>query len=101
MTATLVHYAYCGMSVPRGEFPDEATARHEAADLIRKARAKGRKVTTLQQGAQWEFLEPEDAQLVPDWCGTLHLQRYTVECRECGTLHDNNDDARQCCAEVY
>jgi hypothetical protein len=79
-------------------FDDRAEARRYAAERLRRYRRRF-PVTTLERGAKWEILEPDDAVLVPDACGTLNLEHVTWECRECGFAHDSQHDALHCCAE--
>ncbi len=69
----LIHAAYCGMSIPQGEFEDRADARSAAAQLIRLRRREGYPVSMLNRGWRWEIEEPENCMLVPDECGVLML----------------------------
>jgi hypothetical protein len=88
------------MSGIRETFTDNAEARQDIARRLRSARQRY-DVTTLTPGEEWEILEPEDSQMVPDACGTLTLRRQTFECRECGSKHDTKEEAYACCTEAY
>lgn len=92
------HSAYCGMVGIRHSFEAEADARAYAAKRVRAYR-QVYAVTTLETGADWEILEPDNAVMVPDACGTLSLWRETFECQECGSAHDTQDQAYACCTE--
>lgn len=66
--------AYCGMSyriTPAGADRDDA--RDAAARYLRRKRAQGRQVCTLEKGSRWEIMEPEGCLMVPDDAGTLAL----------------------------
>ena len=91
------HHAYCGLSTVPVTFEDRQDARALAAEKIRRARRRFH-VVTLERGAQWEILEPENCTLVPDACGTLAIHHTTFECRECGCDHETREHARDCCA---
>ena len=97
MSYKLRFVAYCGMGYTIGEYETRDDARSAAADRLRSLRREYA-VTTLTQGTSWEILEPDDAVLVPDECGTLSLLHITYECCECGYCHETRDDARVCCA---
>jgi hypothetical protein len=73
MTFSLTHAAYCGMSIPHGEFETRDEARTAAARIIRRRRRQGFPVTTLDRGERWEIEEPDDCFMVPDQCGVLSL----------------------------
>lgn len=92
------HHAYCGMAGLPHEFQDRGDARDYVAARLRATRAAGYPVTTLTTGEEWEILEPDDCHMVPDACGTLTLrEKYKYECRECGTGHDDREEAAMCC----
>lgn len=91
--------AYCGMSVPMCETNDRDEARKAAADALWTARRAGLHPTINLRGKWWEINEPADCAMVPDNCGQLFLERETRECRECGTEHDTQAEADECCAE--
>ena len=64
---------------------DRAEARKAAADWIRAARAKGRRVTTLRRGTEWEIEEQEEAAMIGDKCGILSIAPpLAAACCECG-----------------
>ena len=77
------HHAYCGMSGIPDTFEDSTDARKAVARELRTYR-RSFKIATLERGASWEILEPEDCAMVPDTCGTLSLVHQTFECPECG-----------------
>jgi hypothetical protein len=96
------HVSYCGMTgVPEAQ-ESLRDARRECARRLRSYRRRF-KVATLEPGAQWEILEPEDSAMVPDACGTLSIKRVTFECRECGSQCDTREIAYECChpSEIY
>lgn len=70
MGYTLVHHAYCGMSIPL-EAGTLEECRERAARRIRWARREEFPVVTLEKGKEWEIEEPDDCLLVPDSCGVL------------------------------
>lgn len=80
-TWNVQHFGYSGMSGVRHTFTEEGDARAKAARLIAARRAAGYKVIVLDRQSRWEVLEPADAVLVPDECGTINLWS---EVRECG-----------------
>lgn len=89
--------AYCGMVSELCTSEDVADIRAEAADILRYARRKGEPVVTLEPGKRWEFLEPEDAIMVPDSCGEMYVAHHVFTCRECGSEYENHGDAMDCC----
>ncbi len=89
--------SYCGMSDYPAHFDTQEEARSYIAERIVRIR-KRFKMTTLKRGTQWEVLEPENAVMVPDACGTMSLEHITFKCRECGCKHDSTQDALYCCA---
>lgn len=89
--------AYCGMTFPISYLDDRAESRAIAARKIRAGRRRGRVVTVLDRGKEWEMLEPVDSLMVPDDCGTLHLSHITFECDECGHGAETRAEARECC----
>lgn len=94
---TLQHFSYCGMAgIPR-RYSDRYDARREAADMLRRYRRRF-KVQTLKRGQEWEVLEPENAVMVPDACGTISLEYSGHVCPECGGIYDDADDASRCCS---
>lgn len=95
----LTFYSYCGMAGIPASYDDKRDARDAAAAIIARRRRAGLPVQTIMPGAQWEVLEPDNAAMVPDACGTLYLERVTFECAECGTPCETRDDAAACCAE--
>ena len=94
------HFSYCGMRDVPASFDTAEEARDYAARRIRRYR-RHFVVTTLDKGARWEVLEPDDCVMVPDACGTLELEHVTYECRECGHAHDAQADALHCCTEDF
>src|SRR5688572_23661313 len=96
----LKQFPFCGLSMPREYCGDRADARYAAAQLLKRRRRQGFPVIILARGARWEILEPADAVMVPDQCGTVAIQRETFECRECGFDHDDRDSAAECCADM-
>ena len=91
--------AYCGMLTRDEKCETEKQARFVVARIL-KHRRKTYPCTTLEKGKMWEVMERDDAVMVSDRCGTLHLDRDTFECRECGFEHDTKDDAWRCCSEI-
>jgi hypothetical protein len=76
----LIHHAYCGMSIPHGEFhhADRDDARAAAARLLRRRRRQGYPVSILEAGKSWEIGEPDDCMMVPDESGVLQLHTPSV-----------------------
>jgi hypothetical protein len=71
--ATLVHLASCGMPIPL-EDDDLKTCRDRAARVLRRRRKEHFIVVTQSRGHRWECIEPDDAFMVPDTAGILHLR---------------------------
>ena len=92
-------YTYSGMSIPFQENLEKREARDCVARIIRSRRRIKQPIVTLLKGKAWEFETPEDAFLIGDYDGTLHLQRETFECRECGYGHDEEFNSLNCCTE--
>ena len=92
-------HSYCGMSNRIATCEDETEARLEALAIILARRLDGYTVTTLQRGAEWEVLEPDDSIMVPDDCGILHIKHVTYQCRECGQHWEDKESERYCCSE--
>jgi hypothetical protein len=71
--ATLRHASYCGMAglAKHGSY---AELRDMAARRLRLRRKAGFPVTTLAHGFEWEVMEPEGCNLVPDACGILSIE---------------------------
>lgn len=90
--------SYCGMSSFPDHFELREDARSHAAFLILRAR-QDFKVTTITRGEHWEVLEPENAVMVPDQCGSLYIEHITYACRECGSRCETGEDATLCCVE--
>ena len=65
--------AYCGMTLPHGEYDSEADARERVQRRIAFAEKFGAEVIQLDPQT-WEICEPDDCMLVPDWCGVLHMR---------------------------
>jgi len=107
MLFTLTHHAYCGMPIPLVEEQEQATreeARDRAARRLRYLRSEGMPIVTREKGERWEVLCPEDAVLVPDYCGELVLRGFDPlarkygKCRECGFDSEWIEDGR---GDVY
>ena len=93
----LTHYSYCGMAGIPEEFDDRDDARAATAQMIRSYRGRYA-VSGLFRGLKWEVIEPEDAVMVPDECGTICLDHIPFECRECGCDHETKAQAWDCCS---
>lgn len=95
------HTAYCGLtSIPR-EADDLHDARTIAARRLRSYRRHGFPIATLTRGEEWEILEPDDCQMIPDACGILWIEHEQHECPECGSEHETTDEALHCCAPAF
>lgn len=79
---TVSAHAWSGCSPSPEDFETEEDARSRVARILRKRRAAGFPVSTLERGARWEVLEPEGCALVPDECGTLVLDSNEEEREE-------------------
>ena len=91
--------SYSDVTTHLEKFEDEEEARMSIVDIIKNRRFDGYVVTTLHKGEVWEVLEPEDAMLIPDDCGTLRLIHKTFECYECGSRQETKREAQECCSD--
>lgn len=91
---------YCGLSMPVDTCETEMDARGLVADILRRARRKGRPIAVIEPRKVWEICEPDGAHMVPDDCGTVRIQHITYDCRECGFSHESRDDAMRCCTDI-
>ena len=96
MTTKVQFHPYCGLSMPEHVFETMREARDYVSRRIRAMRMDS-PVAVLTRGKEWEFLEPDSAAMVPDFCGTLRLTVITHECRECGCEYEDAEDAARCC----
>jgi len=74
-------YAYCGMTLPHGEYESIEDARSRAAQRIRYLRSEDFPVVKIGP-LEWEVEEPEDCMMVPDCCGTLCIEEVEDEIEE-------------------
>ena len=83
--ATLTLHAYCGMPVPLAD-GDLDDVRQAAAQFIRRKRRRGKPVTKLIRGQEWEVQTPEDAAIISDDEGLLVLDPIgpVRKCWHCG-----------------
>lgn len=74
-TYAVIHYAYCGMTVPLGAAYTYAEARQRFERRIAWFEAVfGGEI--IRDGLAWaELCEPDGAMLVPDECGILRIER--------------------------
>lgn len=94
-------FPFCGLSMRRIDFSEEADARQYIADRLRRLRRAGMRVRSLRFNGTvaWESIEPGTAVAVPDTAGVLESwEAFEHECRECGSRYDDRDDAAACCA---
>lgn len=72
-TYEVTTFAYCGMTIPHGVYDeyDEALAR--VTRRIEMLKEKGCDVHQISPHS-WEVGEPENCNMVPDFCGTLSIQ---------------------------
>ena len=74
VSISVIHRSHCGMEWEEDYgLHSVKDARDAAAAAINQYRKSGFPVTTLDPGKQWEVLEPVDAAMVPDECGTIAL----------------------------
>lgn len=75
----VTHYAYCGMSIPLGDFTSHKEAMERVRARLRwfKRRICG-EVMSLAKGREWELCEPDDCMMVPDACGILKIEKERV-----------------------
>lgn len=90
--------AYCGMLTRDEPCETEQQARFVVSKIL-KSRRKTYPCTVLEKGKSWEVMERDDAMMVSDRCGTLHLDHIQYECRDCGCLHETRAEALVCCFE--
>ena len=66
-------YAYCGMVFEHGEFEDYDDALKRVESRIEWLKTLGSETEKI--GAdRWEVGEPENCNMVPDFCGTLVIK---------------------------
>lgn len=101
----VAHHAYCGMTVPHGEYDTLPSARVKIAAILRRRRRQGFPIAVLTRGREWEVQEPDGALMVPDQCGilTLAVKHRPHACGECGTRYYDRQAAADCCTvqDVY
>lgn len=67
--------AFCGMAWNvEDATEDMEELRDTAARMLRRRRAEGFSVSTLEPGKDWEMIEPEDSFMVPDTAGRLYIR---------------------------
>jgi hypothetical protein len=103
-TFKLTLHGYCGMPIPIVEEGDMAECRSAVAQEVRRLRAQGFPVVTLEKGTEWEVQEPEDSCMVPDECGVLHLRPIKIrvfDCWNCGAdlLEGESCNCMEACEE--
>ena len=84
---TLRFSAHCGMSYDIADNLEMSEAREKIAELIQEKRNAGYDVSTIVNGKEYEFNEPDDASLVPDDAGYLYLVDLDADlpkCDRCG-----------------
>lgn len=73
----VVTHAYCGMAISHGTFDDIEEARERIKRRISYLeKEQGCEVVELDED-EYEVLEPEGCQMVPDFCGILLIERRT------------------------
>lgn len=72
-TYDVVHFAYCGMSVPLLEDVDYQSARDRFKRRIQWFKQSIGGDVTLRGRSEAELCEPEQCMMVPDACGTLKI----------------------------
>lgn len=71
----ITHTAYCGMTIPRGEYETKADA-HTKMRRIAKFYAERYGCPITWRGPQnIEIEEPENCIMVPDFCGTTMMRK--------------------------
>lgn len=78
---------FCGMPYDIENDLELNEARSKIAALIQEKRNAGYTVNVLEKDAEWEFIESDDACLVPDDAGYLYLVDLDAglpKCDHCG-----------------
>ena len=78
---------FCGMPYDIATDLELNEARDKIAALIQEKRNAGYTVNVLEKDAEWGFIEPDDARLVPDDAGYLSLINTDArlpKCDHCG-----------------
>lgn len=102
-TFKLTLHGYCGMPIPIVDEGDMAECRSAVAQEVRRLRAEGFPVVTLEKGTEWEVQEPADCDMVPDSCGILHIRPIQIRVFACFTCGFDVPEGESCdchlCAE--
>jgi hypothetical protein len=85
----LVTHAFCGMTIPHGEYEDEEVARRKTAELLVLRLNQGFNVRTLVKDQRWEVTDPDNAIAASDKSGIIALSEKAPEgpqCKECDSF---------------
>lgn len=75
-TYDVVHFAYCGMSIPLLEDADYESARSRFKQRVSWFKNNFGGAVVHRSRSEAELCEPEQCMMVPDACGTLKIVQH-------------------------